>query len=122
MAKKKLQGANLETLSQRTGANEELLSTLSSKTGELLLDRANDRKRGRPSSGSPIGSDLSKYTRATAVVNKEQWAKLQTMAKMEGVSLKTLLEAIFALNIKNYEEKRGEIRISIGGDLNSVLS
>lgn len=122
MGNNKLKGANLETLSKRTGANEELLSTLSSKTGELLLDRTNTRKRGRPSSGSPIGSDGSEYTRATSVVNKTQWAKLQTIAKMERVSLKTLLEAIFALNIKNYEEKKGEIKVSTGEDLSSVLS
>ena len=119
---KKLQGANLDSLTQRTGANKDLLSTLSSETGELLLDRTKNRKRGRPSSGTPIGSEGSEYTRATAVVNKTQWAKLQTISKMEGVSLKTLLEAIFALSIGNYEEKMGEVRVSSGESLSDILS
>lgn len=119
MGKLKLTGESLNALTDRTGAPEALLETLSSRE-EIVIEEK--KKRGRPATGKAIGTEKSEYIRATAVVNKTQWAKLQTIAKMEGVSLKGLLEAIYSLSIANYEEKKGEVRVSEGEDLSSILS
>lgn len=123
MGKVKLNANNLEELSKETDAPLELLNNLSGETRDLILDHNKKKGRGRPRTGCEIGSDNSDYIRATAVVNKKHWAKLQTIAKMEGVSLKTLLESIYALSIGNYEEKKGEIHVetSTNNDLSKIF-
>lgn len=123
MANRKLNADNLEELTQGNGTTLELLNTLSGETKELILDRNKKVGRGRPKTGNEIGSENSDYIRATSVVNKRQWAKLQTIAKMEGVSLKTLLESIYALSIQNYENKKGEVKVdtSTTKDLSKIF-
>ena len=121
---KGLKIGNLNTMREEVQKPTSLLETLSSDTRAMVIEKKNSRGKGRPPKSDSIGKPDSDYIRATAVINKHQWMKLQIIARMEGVSLKDLLEAIYTLTISNYEDKMGEIKTNVDGkcDLRSRIS
>lgn len=105
------------TAQQDEAVNEEqdeqesdIINTIEDEALKEALREHRRRKVGRPRKDSKDRSaDGEKYVRFTSIGNREQLAKLKEIGFRETLTLKEIMEQIFADAIEAYERKNGVI-------------
>ena len=88
----------------------DIINTIEDEALKEALREHRRKKVGRPKKDSKDRSiDGVKYVRFTSIGNREQLAKLKEIGFRETLTLKEILEQIFADAIEAYERKNGEI-------------
>jgi hypothetical protein len=78
------------------------------KEQKRRVGRPKDPNKRTPTKTSQEGTKNTE-TRATFIVNEEKLEKLKTIAKVERILIKTIVDQSFDLLINAYEKKYGEI-------------
>lgn len=67
------------------------------------------RGRGRPRKGCSSPEQTKDYTRMSAIVHRDKYAKIIEISLRESLQIKEVIEAAMDLAIETYEKKHGEI-------------
>ena len=116
-AKERFNVNEAETAQQNEAVEEEapedekdIINTIEDEELKEALKRHRLRKAGRPRKDAKDRmADGEKYTRFTTIGNREQIAKLKEIGFRETLTLKEILEQIFADAIEAYEKKHGVV-------------